>query len=110
MNMDPQAIRELVKEKYGEAAARAKTGGSSCCGASPALMNVDPITSNLYSDQERQGSRRMPSQPRWAAGIPRHWLNFRLVRPCWIWDRAAASMSCSLPSESGRQGKRMGST
>ncbi|MFZ1763203.1 MAG: arsenite methyltransferase [Nitrospira sp.] len=53
--MDAQAIRELVKEKYGEAAARAKSGGSSCCGASPALMNVDPITSNLYSDQERQG-------------------------------------------------------
>ncbi len=53
--MDAQAIRDLVKEKYGEAAVRAKTGGSSCCGASPALMNVDPITSNLYSDQERQG-------------------------------------------------------
>lgn len=53
--MDAQAIRNLVKKKYGEAAARAKTGGSSCCGASPALMNVDPITSNLYSDQERQG-------------------------------------------------------
>jgi len=30
--MDAQAIRELIKEKYGEAAARAKTGGSSCCG------------------------------------------------------------------------------
>ena len=44
--MDAQAIRELVKEKYGEAAARAKSGGCSCCGASPALMNVDPITSN----------------------------------------------------------------
>lgn len=53
--MDARAIRELVKEKYGEAATRAKSGGSSCCGSSPALMNVDPITSNLYSDQEREG-------------------------------------------------------
>ena len=53
--MDAQAIRNLVKEKYGEAAVRAKSGGSSCCGASPPLTNVDPITSNLYSDQERQG-------------------------------------------------------
>lgn len=53
--MDAQAIRELVKDKYGEAAARAKSGGSSCCGASPALMHVDPITSNLYSDQECEG-------------------------------------------------------
>lgn len=53
--MDAQAIRDLVKERYGEAAVRAKGGGSSCCGASPPLANVDPITSNLYSDQERQG-------------------------------------------------------
>lgn len=53
--MDAQAIRHLVKERYGEAAVRAMSGGSSCCGASPPLANVDPITSNLYSDQERQG-------------------------------------------------------
>jgi SAM-dependent methyltransferase len=53
--MDAGAIRNLVKEKYGEAAARAKSGGSSCCGASPPLANVDPITSNLYSAQECQG-------------------------------------------------------
>lgn len=53
--MDARAIREMIKEKYGEAAVRAKMGGSSCCGASPALMNVDPITSDLYSDQERRG-------------------------------------------------------
>lgn len=53
--MDAQAIRDLVKEKYGEAAVRAKSGGSSCCDAAPPLANVDPITSNLYSDQERQG-------------------------------------------------------
>ncbi|MCC2640497.1 MAG: putative Arsenite S-adenosylmethyltransferase [Nitrospira sp.] len=53
--MDAEAIRHLVREKYGEAAARATSGGSSCCGASPPLANVDPITSNLYSDQERQG-------------------------------------------------------
>lgn len=53
--MDAQAIRDLLKEKYGEAAVRAKSGGSSCCGAAPPLANVEPITSNLYSDQERQG-------------------------------------------------------
>ncbi len=33
---------------------RAKSGGSSCCGAAPPLANVDPITSHLYSHQERQ--------------------------------------------------------
>lgn len=42
-------IKEIVKEKYGQAALRAATGGSSCCGAIPAaLEGCDPITSNLY--------------------------------------------------------------
>jgi arsenite methyltransferase len=43
-------IKEIVKEKYGQAALRVATGGSSCCGASANIDGccVDPITSNLY--------------------------------------------------------------
>jgi arsenite methyltransferase len=42
-------IKEVVKEKYGQAALRVKTGGSSCCGASAGgIGQCDPITSNLY--------------------------------------------------------------
>ena len=42
-------IKEVVKQKYGEAALRVKSGGSSCCGASPSTgCCADPITSNLY--------------------------------------------------------------
>jgi arsenite methyltransferase len=43
-------IKDAVKEKYGEAALRATTGGSSCCGATAAsaISGCDPITSNLY--------------------------------------------------------------
>jgi len=43
-------IREVVKEKYGEAARRVTSGGANgCCGASAALDSCcDPITSNLY--------------------------------------------------------------
>jgi arsenite methyltransferase len=41
-------IKEVVKEKYGQAAQRVSTGGSSCCGANPATDCCDPITSNLY--------------------------------------------------------------
>jgi arsenite methyltransferase len=43
-------LKEIVKEKYGEAARRAANGGSNgCCGASSALDGCcDPITSNLY--------------------------------------------------------------
>ncbi len=51
--MDQNTICDLVKQKYGAAAERATKGGSSCCDAAPALPNVDPITSNLYSTDER---------------------------------------------------------
>jgi len=41
-------IKEIVKQKYGEAALRVTTGGSSCCGAAPASNCCDPITADLY--------------------------------------------------------------
>lgn len=42
-------LKEVVQEKYGEAALRVRLGGSSCCGAAAALEGCcDPITSNLY--------------------------------------------------------------
>jgi arsenite methyltransferase len=42
-------IKEVVKERYGQAALRVTSGGSSCCGASPRVEHShDPITSNLY--------------------------------------------------------------
>jgi arsenite methyltransferase len=47
-------IREVVKEKYGQAALRVTNGGSSCCGASSAISSgcADPITSNLYDPSQ----------------------------------------------------------
>jgi SAM-dependent methyltransferase len=39
----------VVKQKYGEAALRVKSGGSSCCGAATATSCCDPITTNLYN-------------------------------------------------------------
>ncbi|HKI24746.1 MAG TPA: arsenite methyltransferase [Candidatus Sulfotelmatobacter sp.] len=41
-------IKAAVKEKYGEAALRVKSGGSSCCGSTSGSACADPITSNLY--------------------------------------------------------------
>lgn len=42
-------LKETVREKYGQAALRVATGGSSCCGAFAALDGCcDPIASNLY--------------------------------------------------------------
>src|SRR4029077_2407801 len=44
-------IKEVVKEKYGQAALRVHSGGSSCCGSAPSSQcGADPITSNLYAD------------------------------------------------------------
>jgi arsenite methyltransferase len=42
-------VKETVREKYGAAALRVTSGGSSCCGAAPSSLGcVDPITANLY--------------------------------------------------------------
>src|SRR3954471_10784778 len=45
-------VKEIVKERYGEAARRVTSGGSNgCCGARSALDGCcDPITSNLYDE------------------------------------------------------------
>jgi arsenite methyltransferase len=48
-NIENADIKEVVREKYGQAARRAGAGGSSCCGAAQATgAACDPITSNLY--------------------------------------------------------------
>jgi arsenite methyltransferase len=51
--MSNSDVREIVKKKYGQAALRVKTGGSSCCGATAAsALSCDPITSNLYDSTQ----------------------------------------------------------
>jgi arsenite methyltransferase len=49
-------VKEVVKEKYGEAALRVLSGtGSACCGSSPSsCASTDPVTMNLY-DAVQQG-------------------------------------------------------
>ena len=51
--MDANNIKEIVKEKYGQAALRGKSG--SCCGTAVTSGSAcDPITSNLYDAAEVQ--------------------------------------------------------
>ena len=46
-------IKEVVREKYGQAALRVSRGGSSCCGAKASSgLGCDPITSNLYDSSQ----------------------------------------------------------
>ena len=51
--MAEREIKQIVKEKYGKAALRVTSGGSSCCGSTPSRGECDPITSNLYSGGEK---------------------------------------------------------
>ncbi|HWQ56265.1 MAG TPA: arsenite methyltransferase [Bryobacteraceae bacterium] len=54
--MSETNIRDIVKEKYGQAALRVHQGGSACCGSAPSsLGKVDPITSRLYSGDQTCG-------------------------------------------------------
>jgi len=50
-------VKEIVRQKYGEAAQRvSQAAGGSCCGGPPSASNLlggsDPITSNLYDSAQ----------------------------------------------------------
>ena len=50
------SIKEIVREKYGQAALRATAGkGSSCCGGGDCSGSADPITSDLYEAAQVSG-------------------------------------------------------
>ena len=58
--MSTDNIREVVKQKYGQAALRVQNGSTSCCGTRPAVGGgCDPITSNLYDTRQ---SSEVPEQ------------------------------------------------
>ena len=53
--MGTDHLKDIVREKYGAAAVRARTAaGSSCCGGAASSGCGDPITSRLY-DAEQEG-------------------------------------------------------
>jgi SAM-dependent methyltransferase len=50
--MDQKAIKDFVREQYGQAAREAATSKTSCCGPSRSDVQWNPITSDLYEKQE----------------------------------------------------------
>ena len=49
-------IKEVVREKYGNAALQVKSGSKSCCGGvSASGLSGDPVTHNLYDTSQTQG-------------------------------------------------------
>jgi arsenite methyltransferase len=45
-------LKDVLKQKYGEAALRVHSEGSSCCGATASTGCCDPITGNLYDTSQ----------------------------------------------------------
>lgn len=53
--MESPDIKQVVKEKYGQAALKVRGGVSGCCGATSAGgSGCDPITANLYDGSQAQ--------------------------------------------------------
>ena len=71
VNIENADIKEIVREKYGQAAVRAGSGGSSCCGATPATgAACDPITSNLYDAAQMEQVPEQALQASLGCGNP----------------------------------------
>src|SRR5262247_2336735 len=50
--MSDENVRDLVKQKYGQAALRVVSDRTSCCGSTSSQSSCDPVTSNLYETAE----------------------------------------------------------
>jgi arsenite methyltransferase len=59
--MSNENIKELVKQRYGQAALRVVQGKTTCCGSKAAdgIAQVDPISQNLYDDSQ---TSELPSE------------------------------------------------
>ncbi|MGQ9635281.1 MAG: arsenite methyltransferase [Bryobacteraceae bacterium] len=50
--MNDSRLKEIVREKYAEAAVRAAGGAASCCGPASCCSGKDPITRDLYDPSQ----------------------------------------------------------
>lgn len=66
------SVKEVVQEKYGEAARRVASGQSNgCCGASASCGDgVDPITGNLYDESQKGALPEMAVRASLGCGNP----------------------------------------
>ena len=75
-------LREVVREKYGQAVLRVSSGGASRRGASATLEGCDPITSNFYESAQ---TGALPQAARLSAAETRPRLrSLSLAKRCWI--------------------------
>jgi hypothetical protein len=71
--MSTPKVKEVVREKYGQAALRVTSGGGNpCCRDEPSALegSCDPITSNLYNAKQEAKFQIQPSKPLLGVATP----------------------------------------
>ena len=112
--MPDTGIKDIVREKYGEAARRAAAGEKACCGptccdASAAIVSArDPITANLYEAHETLGLPSAAVQASLGCGNPTALASSTRGRRFSTSARAAGSTCFSRRGASERAGKVYG--
>ena len=100
---EPIQIRDIVREKYAEAA-RQVAEADGCCGPGCCRSDsLDPVTSNLYDAADIAAVPGTALAVSLGCGNPTALAQLNPARPCSIWAAAAASTSCSRPDGSVRQ-------
>jgi len=98
-------IKEVVKEKYGQAALRVVSGsGAACCGSAPSsCCSIDPITSNLYDVGEKSQLPEAAVLASLGCGNPTALAELKPGEIVLDLGSGVASTSCFRPSVSDRQ-------
>jgi len=111
--MSSENIKEVVREKYGEAARGVASGaGSVCCGTSPAssIDGCDPITSDLYGESEAMAVPEAALKASLGCGNPTLLAKLHRVRRSSTWDQVVESMFSCRHGVLAQPGKRSVST
>jgi hypothetical protein len=104
--MSDEGIKDLVKQKYGQAALRVTAiGTTSCCGDASSRSDCDPVTSNLYAQDQ---TAELPEKAVAASlGCGNPTALAELTAGETVLDLEAESTCCCRRSAWGRRAKRM---
>src|SRR6266581_4080737 len=91
-------LQEDVKQKYRDAAKRAASGGTACCGGGAERSGCDPISKDLYTNAEKGALPEKPLRPRSVVVTPRRPLSCNPAKPFWISALGAALTSFFPPN------------
>ncbi len=109
---EKSSVKEQVREQYARAAQRVSDGSekSACCEVDRLISSGNPITSNLYEDQEIADLPAGAIAASLGCGNPAALAELKPGEVVLDLGQAAESMSCSPPAASAHRGKPMDST